>query len=62
MDPNYKAVHALACTVSRSVKQQLCKEIVRLVNIGVLEADYSSEWYSPSFAIPKKNGNNKSCH
>jgi hypothetical protein len=41
------------------VEQQLqqSKEIVRLVDIGVLlEEDYSSEWYSPSFAIPKKNG------
>jgi hypothetical protein len=40
------------------VKQQLRqnKEIVRLVEIGVLEKDYSSEWASPSFAIPKKNG------
>jgi hypothetical protein len=42
------------------VEQQLqhSKEIVRLVDIGVLEEDYSSEWASesPSFAIPKKNG------
>jgi hypothetical protein len=39
------------------VEQQLCKEIVRLVDIGVLEEDYVSEWASslPSFAIPKKN-------
>jgi hypothetical protein len=35
---------------------QQSKEIVRLVDIGVLEKDYSSEWASPSFAIPKKNG------
>jgi hypothetical protein len=39
---------------------QQAKEIVRLVDIGVLEeeTDYSSEWASssPSFAIPKKNG------
>jgi hypothetical protein len=27
------------------------------VEIGVLEEDYSSKWASPSFAIPKKNGN-----
>jgi hypothetical protein len=27
-----------------------------LVDIGVLEEDYSSEWASPSFSIPKKNG------
>jgi hypothetical protein len=37
---------------------QQSKEIVTLVDIGVLEEDYSSEWSSliPSFAIPKKNG------
>jgi hypothetical protein len=29
--------------------------IARLVDIGILEEDYSSEWTSPSFAIPKKN-------
>jgi hypothetical protein len=29
---------------------------IRLVDIGVLEDDYSSEWSSPSFTIPKKNG------
>jgi hypothetical protein len=44
------------------VEQQLhsSKEIVRMVDIGVLdeETDYSSEWSSLflSFAIPKKNG------
>jgi hypothetical protein len=34
------------------------KEIVRLVGIGFLEEDYSSDWAStsPLFAIPKKNG------
>jgi hypothetical protein len=26
------------------------------VDIGVLEEDFSSEWVSPSFEIPKKNG------
>jgi hypothetical protein len=42
------------------VEQQLKhrNEIVRLVDIGVLEEDYSFEWTSrtSSFAIPKKNG------
>jgi hypothetical protein len=40
------------------MEQQLRKEIVRLVDIGVLEEDYSYKWASmfPSFAIPKKNG------
>jgi hypothetical protein len=60
MHPNGKPIHARAYTVPRSVEQQSqqSKEIVRLVDIGVLEEDYSSEWASvfPSFAIPKKNG------
>jgi hypothetical protein len=60
MDPNCKPIHARAYTVPRSVEQQLqqSKEIVKLVDIGVLEEDYSSEWASriPSFAIPKKKG------
>jgi hypothetical protein len=60
MDCNCKPIHARAYFVPRSVEQKLhqSKEIVRLVNIGVLEEDYSSEWASlfPSFAIPKKNG------
>jgi hypothetical protein len=45
MDPNCKANHARAYTVPISVEQQLqhSKEIVRLVDIGVLEEDYSSE-------------------
>jgi hypothetical protein len=46
MYPNCKPIHARAYTVPRSVEQQLqqSKEIVRLVDIGVLEEDYSSEW------------------
>jgi hypothetical protein len=59
MDPNCKPIHARAYTVPRSLEQQLqqIKEIVRLMDIGVLEEDYSSEWACllPSFAIPKKN-------
>jgi hypothetical protein len=37
---------------------QQSKEIVRLLEIGVLEEDYSSEWLSvfSTFAIPNKNG------
>jgi hypothetical protein len=48
MNPNCKPIHARAYTVPRSVEQQLkhSKEIVRLVDIGVLEGDYSSEWAS----------------
>jgi hypothetical protein len=60
MDPNCKPIHARAYTVPRSVEQQLqqSKEIVRLVDIGVLEEYYSSEWasLSPSYAITKNKG------
>jgi hypothetical protein len=56
MDTNCKPIHARAYTVPRSVDQKLqqSKEIVRFVDIGFLEEDYSSEWasISPSFAIP----------
>jgi hypothetical protein len=43
MDPNFKPIHACAYTVPRSVEQQWRKEIVRLVDIGVLEEEYFSE-------------------
>jgi hypothetical protein len=60
MDSNCKSIYESVYTVPRSVEQQSqqSKEIVRLVDIGVLEEDYSSEWSSvfPSFAITKKNG------
>jgi hypothetical protein len=60
MDPNCKPIHARAYTVPKSVEQQLqqSKEIVRLVDIGVLEEEYSSESPSifPTIAIPKKSG------
>jgi hypothetical protein len=52
LDAEYKPAY----TVPRSVEQKLqqSKEIVRLMDIGVLEEDYSSEWASPSFEINKK--------
>jgi hypothetical protein len=56
IDQGSKPVHARPYTVPRSVEQQLRKEIARLVDIGVLEEDYTSEWASPTFAIAKKNG------
>jgi hypothetical protein len=58
MDPNCKPIHVHAYIVPRSVEHQLqqSKEIERLVDIGVLEEDYSSELTSPSFTIPKKKG------
>jgi hypothetical protein len=48
IDPNCKPIHAHAYAVPRSVEQQLQQsmKIVRLVDIGVLEEEYSSEWAS----------------
>jgi hypothetical protein len=56
LDKGIKPVHARPYTVPRAVEQQLHTEIARLMDIGVLEEDYTSEWTSPSFAISKKNG------
>jgi hypothetical protein len=38
------------------MEARLRKEVAMLVEIGVLEEDYTSEWASPIFATPKKNG------
>ena len=54
-DQGSKPVHSRPYTGPRSVEQQLGKEIARLVDIGVLGEDYSSEWASPTFAIAKKS-------
>ena len=56
IDKGVKPVHARPCTVPRAVEQQLRTEISRLVDIGVLEEDHTSEWASPTFVIAKKNG------
>jgi hypothetical protein len=60
MDPDCKPIHARAYMGPRSVEQQLqqSKEILRLVEIEVLEEEYASEWssYFPKFAIPMKIG------
>jgi hypothetical protein len=54
MEPKqYMHAHILFLDqLSRSCVQQT--EIARLVDIGVLEEDYTSEWASPTFAIAKK--------
>jgi hypothetical protein len=58
MDPNCNQFIMPAYTVPRPVEQQLqpSKEVVRLVDIGVLEEDFSSEWASkcPTFGISEK--------
>jgi hypothetical protein len=48
MDEGSKPLHARIYTVQRSMEQHLCNEITRLVDIGVLEEDYTSEWAIPN--------------
>jgi hypothetical protein len=39
-----KPMHVRSFAVSRSMIQQLCKEIARLVEIGVVKDDYIAVW------------------
>jgi hypothetical protein len=58
MDANRKPNHALVYSVhfldkgKKNLQQR--KGIIRLVDFGILEEDYSSEWAFLSFAITKK--------
>ncbi len=48
--------HGRAFPVPKIHKDVLIKEIERLCKLGVLEWQHYSEWASPSFIVPKKNG------
>jgi len=48
--------HGRAFPVAKIHKEVLVKEIKRLCKLGVLERQQESEWASPSFIVPKKNG------
>ena len=51
-----KPYHGKAYPIPHIYEQTLRKEVQRLVDIGVLEKCSDSEWASPTFIIPKKNG------
>jgi hypothetical protein len=51
-----KQYHGRAFPVPKIHKDVLIKEIERLCKLGVLERQQESEWASPSFIVPKKNG------
>jgi hypothetical protein len=51
-----KPYHAKAYPIPHIHEQTLRKEIDRLVKLGVLKKCSDSEWASPTFIIPKKNG------
>jgi hypothetical protein len=56
IDPNAKPVHSRPYPVPQIHLKTFIKELNHLVRIGVLAAQQESEWASPSFIIPKKDG------
>ena len=56
IDPNAKPLHSRPYSVPRIHLKTFEKELDYLVEIGVLAAQQESEWASPSFIIPKKDG------
>jgi len=54
--PGEKPYHGKAYPIPHIYEQTLKKEVERLISIGVLEKCSDSEWASPTFIIPKKNG------
>jgi hypothetical protein len=56
IDPNVKPVHSRPYPVPRIHLKTFKKELNHFVRIGFLAAQQESEWVSPSFIIPKKDG------
>ena len=54
--PGSQAVHARHYHVPRVHQDTFKRELEHLVELGVLSYQGSSEWASPSFIIPKKDG------
>jgi len=54
--PGERPFHGKAYPIPHVYEQTLKKEVQRLIDIGVLEKCSDSEWASPTFIIPKKNG------
>ena len=54
--PGERPFHGKAYSIPHVYEQTLKKEVQRLIDIGVLEKCSDSEWASPTFIIPKKNG------
>lgn len=56
VDPDAKPVHARAYPVPKIHEAAYKKELFHLVKLGVLAYQGASDWASPSFIIPKKDG------
>jgi hypothetical protein len=56
IDPNAKPVHFRPYPAPRIHLKTFKKEVDHLVRISILAVQQESEWASPSFIIPKKDG------
>ncbi|CAJ1955787.1 unnamed protein product [Cylindrotheca closterium] len=56
LKPGSKPFHAKPMPIPLIHRDTICKEIDRLVCIGILKKDTFSKWSAPSFIVPKANG------
>jgi Reverse transcriptase (RNA-dependent DNA polymerase) len=56
LQPNAKPFHARAYPVPQIHKATMKREVEQLDMIGVLKECNDSEWWAPTFIIPKKDG------
>jgi hypothetical protein len=56
IDPDAKPVHARPYPIPRVHLATFKKDLDHLVKIGVLAPQGASDWYSPTFITPKKDG------